>query len=68
VKTLTTIALAAAIAALSGCVVAPARGYYQNRDPSYDRGYQSRDGHYYRHERDRRWRDGDHAGGTDARD
>jgi len=64
VKTLTSIALIAAIAALSGCVVAPARGYYQNRDHSYDRGYQNRDSYYDRHDRDRRWRDGDHAGGT----
>lgn len=60
-KALTTLALVAAIATLSGCVVAP-RGEYRDRDHAYDHRYGERD-HYYRYDNGRR-QDGDHAGGT----
>ena len=74
-KILTTIAVAAAMATLSGCVVAPARGYYQYRDPAYDRRYQGdqydnryRGDRNYRYRGDARRHDGDHAGGTNPPD
>jgi hypothetical protein len=45
-KTRISLALAiAAIVSLSGCVVGPARGNYQDRDHSYDHRYHGH-GHY----------------------
>jgi hypothetical protein len=62
------IATGAAIASLSGCVVAPARADYRDRDHvRYEHRYEDRDNHY-RHNDDARWRDGDHAGGTGTPD
>ena len=69
-KIFTNIALATAIAAitaLAGCGVAPARGDYRDRDHSYDHRYQDRD-HYYRRNDEGRMQDGDHAGGTGTPD
>jgi hypothetical protein len=68
VKPLAAIAAVVALATLSGCVVAPPRGYYQQREPSYDRRYQERGDHYRYGRGDQRSRDGDHAGGTNSRD
>jgi len=66
-KALTTIAIAAAIATLSGCVVAPGRSDYRYRDHSYERRH-DRDHYNDRYNDDDRRRDGDHAGGTVTRD
>ena len=67
-KVLTTITVvAAALAGLSGCVVAPDRGYRDHdHDRYYDHRYQDRDINV--HSGERRSEDGDHAGGTGTPD
>lgn len=68
-KALTTIAIVTTIATLSGCMVVPGRSDYRYRDQSNERRYQDREHRdYYRHDRNQRWRDGDHAGGTNTPD
>lgn len=69
-KSLTTLAIVTAIATLSGCMVVPGRGDYRYRDQSTDSRYRDRDRDhgYYRHDGNQRWRDGDHAGGTNTPD
>jgi outer membrane biogenesis lipoprotein LolB len=67
-RTFTTMILGAIIATLTGCVVAPGRTEYRDRNGSYD--HQDRDRHHYdyRHNGEGRSRDGDHAGGTGTPD
>jgi hypothetical protein len=63
-KAFKAIAMVAAISTMSGCVVAPTRGDYRDRDQQhYERRPQDRD-HSYRHDDNGRLNDGDHAGGT----
>ena len=67
-KSLTTLVVAVAAAVLSGCVVAPSRGYDRDHHDNQYRQGRHHDGYGYRHDRDSRWRDGDHAGGTGTPD
>jgi hypothetical protein len=68
-KALIMIALVAGTATLSGCVVAPARGDYRDRDSvRYEQRNHDRDHYYDRRNDDGRRHDGDHAGGTGTPD